>query len=73
MSSYINWLIYLVFEGDLIKIALQVDMNNLPGDCAEYPMEPENREYILSLLPDYYGERGIIVLVEEINDTIIKK
>jgi len=45
---------------------LQVKRDVLPGDCAEYPMEPENRKAIHALLPLHVQTCGPIVAVDEL-------
>ena len=66
MSEYINWLITILCEDTLLRCALQVRRDALPGDCAEYPMEPENRQVIHALLPPHVRTCGPIVAVEDL-------
>lgn len=54
MNDEINWLVTVLNHNQLLKCALQVKRDALPGDCAEYPMMPENREVIHDL-PDGAG------------------
>ncbi len=41
-------------------------MANLPEDCLDYPMEPENRQIIHALLPEHVRDVGPIVEIVEI-------
>ena len=53
-------------EETILECALKIKRNMLSDDCVAYPMEPENREYLHSLLPSYVRENGPIIKVEEI-------
>ena len=66
MGDDINWLITVLYNDTLLRCALQVKRDALPGDCAEYPMEPENRKAIHALLPLHVQTCGPIVAVEEL-------
>ena len=66
MNDELNWLITVLYGDTLLRCALQVKRNALPGDCAEYPMEPENRKAIHALLPLHVQSCGPIVAVEEL-------
>lgn len=66
MNDKICWLITVLYQGTLLKCALSVLRTKISDDCAEYPMEPENREIIYNLLPEHVRECGPIVAVEEI-------
>jgi len=61
MSSEVCFLITLIYGDTLIKCALKVDGDKLGGDVFECPMEPENREYLHSLLPLHVKSCGPIV------------
>lgn len=66
MSPYITFLITVLYDDSLLRCALKVDRNALPGDCAEYPLEPENRAHLHGLLPLHVRNCGPIVEVEQI-------
>lgn len=66
MSDNINWLITILYGNTLLRCALQVDRKTLTGDCAEYPMEPENRRAIHKLLPTHVQSCGPIVAIDEL-------
>ncbi len=66
MGKDVCFLITILYENELLKCALKVDQNELSGDCAEYPMEPENREILHNLLPMHVKECGPIVAVESL-------
>ena len=66
MPDYICFLITILYEGTLMRCALRVPKSKISGDCAEYPLEPENREQLHALLPEHVRECGPIVDVEEI-------
>ena len=71
MGDELNWLVTVLYDGQLLKCALQAKRDVLPGDCGEYPMEPENREAIHALLPLHVRNCGPIVDVEPIFDVHI--
>ena len=66
MSDDINWLITILYGDVLLTCALQVKRSVLSGDCAEYPMEPENRKMIHALLPMHVQSCGPIVAVDDL-------
>jgi hypothetical protein len=66
MGDDINWLVTVLYHDQLMKCALQVRSDMLPGDCAEYPMESENRKAIHALLPLHVRSCGPIVAVDTI-------
>lgn len=66
MGDDINWLVTVLYGDTLLQCALQVKRDALPGDCAEYPMEPENRKAIHALLPLHVQTCGPIVAVDEL-------
>ncbi len=66
MGSDICFLITILYGDELLRCALKVDRNKLSGDCAEYPMEPENREMLHNLLPLHVKNSGPIVAIEEV-------
>jgi len=45
-----------------------INPDNLPADVVDYPLEPENKEILLSLLPEH--ARGIILDVEHIFEVV---
>jgi len=66
MSNYINWLITVLYNDELLKCALQVKRGVLSIDCELYPMEQENREKIHTLLPLHVKNCGPIVAIEDL-------
>ena len=66
MGSTVSWLITILHGDQLLKCALKVERDDLPGDCYEYPMEPENRAHIHGLLPMHVRSIGPIVNVEDL-------
>ena len=68
MDGSVSFLVIVLdrVSSQLLKCALKVKENDLSGDCAEFPMEPENRAMIHSLLPLHVQECGPIVGVEHI-------
>lgn len=70
MGEHIYFLIFVYYEeGEcLLECALKVRRDSLPGDCAKYPMEPENREHLHSLLPLHVSSSGPIVEVKTLFD-----
>ena len=68
MGSDICFLITVLYEaaGTTLDCALKVDRDSLPGDCAEYPMEPENRKHLHSLLPLHVRNSGPVIKVERL-------
>ena len=73
MSNLIHFLLKLLNSSNntLVQVVLQIDINRLPGDCIDYPMEADNRELLFSFLPDYIQEIGPIVGVDIIQDVVI--
>ena len=70
MSNYHCFLITLLYGSELVKCALRVSVDDLPGDCIEYPLEPENRGLLHALLPSHVREMGMVVAVEDILDIV---
>jgi hypothetical protein len=66
MGDDINWLVTVLYGDTLLRCALKVKQADLPGDCAEYPMEPENRKAIHALLPMHVQSCGPVGAVEEL-------
>jgi len=68
MTEYICFLITIHYEsaGTTLDCALKVKRDELPGDCAEYPMETENRQHLHGLLPLHVRESGPIIKVEDL-------
>jgi hypothetical protein len=66
MGSDICWLITVLYGTELVQCAMKVERDALPGDCAEYPMEPENRKAIHALMPLHVQSCGPIVAVDRL-------
>ncbi|MFA5378113.1 MAG: hypothetical protein WC455_20340 [Dehalococcoidia bacterium] len=64
MNDEINLLVTILYNDTLLRVALKC--KDLPGDCAKYPMEPENRKTIHALLPLHVRSCGPIVDVEDL-------
>jgi hypothetical protein len=62
LESDISWIITLLCGETVERFAFKVDANKLPGDCAVYPMEPENRAAIHAMLPNYMKRRGVKII-----------
>lgn len=60
MDEMTNWLVYLLWEEQFVKIAVSVYPNALTEDQKEYFMEPENQKVIISKLPPMYAEAKIL-------------
>ncbi len=75
MNDYISFLITLLRDFtdygrgySLTKCALRVKRDQIPQDCVDYPLEPENAEALHRLLPLHLGSIGPILEVEVISD-----
>ncbi len=68
MSPYSCFLIGVVIDGLLHRVALKVKSDLLKGDCREFPMEPENRAQLAKFLP---SDMQVIVSVESIIDCYV--
>lgn len=68
MNNDICFLITVLYQsaGTTIDCAIKINRDKLTGDCAEYPMEPENRKKLHSILPMHVRSCGPIIKVEEI-------
>ena len=71
MSDYVCLLITILYEDSddvqtLLQCALKVKRDTLNAEVYIYPMEPEYRKILHSLLPLHVRNRGPIVDVEEI-------
>lgn len=51
MSEYACFLLTLLYENRILKVALKIRRDLLKGDCFEFPMEPENIKQLESFLP----------------------
>lgn len=70
MDPDVNWLLTLCDGDTTIKVAIGLTTDMLPESCFEFPMEPESREALHSILPDHCKEFGKIVAVEKIFDVL---
>ena len=66
LGSEICFLITILYNNELLRCALKVQRDKLPGDCSEHPMEPENRAVLHAMLPDHVKYSGPIVDIESI-------
>lgn len=69
MTNDIVFLISITNGDFLYRVALKIKRDML-GDAAEYPLEPENKEKIMKLLPLHVRSCGKIVEVEEIFEVV---
>lgn len=72
MDNNLNFIITLSDVQSLIRVAIKLHPDDLEGDAAQYPLEPENRKQFKSLLPSHCSSFGEIVEVSQIFDIIIK-
>lgn len=67
MPDYFCFLIsILTQEMTIIECALRIPKSKITEDCAKYPLEPENRVILHSLLPEHAQDCGSIIDVKEI-------
>lgn len=73
MSDYVCFLLTMYSEADdcVYDVAFRVKHDKINDDVFAYPMEPENREVLASLLPDYLTESARIVGVLRIYDVVV--
>lgn len=64
MGTRIYFLITFVCLSRLRRVALSVEGDSLRGDCAQYPMEPENISQLRGLLPPEFARLAIVEVVE---------
>jgi len=64
MGDDTNWLVTVLYEDGLLKCALKVERDDRTEECALYPMEKENREFLHALLPLHVRSCGPIGAVE---------
>lgn len=72
MGDEISWLVTVLYGDQLLRCALKVNVKDLPHGAIEYPMEPEHRELIHSLLPMHVQSCGPVVEVENLFEIHIK-
>jgi len=71
MADTICFLITLLYRDELLRCSIKVKKSQLDGDCAEYPMEPENRKQLWELLPQHVRECGnTVVEVTELFEVV---
>jgi len=66
MGEHICFLISILYNDHLLKVALKIHRDSLTGDMQEFYMEPENREKFHAMLPDHVRSCGPIVAMEEL-------
>jgi len=66
MGNETCFLITILADDQLLRCALRIPNEEIPGDVGEYPMEPENKLFLHSMLPDYVRKWGPVVAVENI-------
>lgn len=74
MSNYVTFLITLFYasEETAVEVVLKTRSDALEGDCADYPMEPENKAQIHALLPEHVRSIGPIIGVRRIFELTIR-
>lgn len=73
MNDEICWLITLLYNNQLLRVALKVKQIHVTEDMVKFPLEPENLKLIHRLLPSDLKEYGPIVQVEEIFDIHVRE
>ena len=73
MNKEKTLILTMINHDRLLKVCLHIKepQKTLKGDCLEYPMEPENKEQLYNLLPDFC-KVGTIVEIEEIFSSVDK-
>lgn len=68
MGQRVSYLVTILHGDSLLRCAIKVAASLIPRDIAEYPLEPESRLFIWSLLPLHMREAGPIVHIEPLFD-----
>lgn len=72
MDPSICLLVTVLDHGTLVRCAIKIpDVNEVPSSVIDYPLEPESRTYIHSLLPRDIANCGPVVNVETIEEVHI--
>ncbi len=66
MSPYRCLLITLSNGAYLLRCALKIHVDRVKDDVLRNPLEPENKEILMTFLPLHVREHGDIVEVDEI-------
>lgn len=66
MSNYIGLLVTVLYNNELLKCALSVNMNKVSAEIWMWPDKEENKVAIRKLLPEHVRSCGPVVEVEEI-------
>lgn len=66
MSDYLCYLVSILYEGSLIRAAIQIPNAMLTMDERDYPMEHEARTKIHSMLPLHVRSCGPIVDITDL-------
>ena len=66
MSNYVCMIITMLYGDELLKVALNVCRDDWESDVFNYPMEPENRETLLKMLPEYCAVGPIVAVDMEL-------
>jgi hypothetical protein len=71
MGTYNTFLISISTGEYLLKVALRVNSSFFKSpDVWQYPMEPENKEVFMRLLPSHCRSAGSIVEIEPIFELV---
>jgi len=74
MNPFITFIVSILYNNSLIECALKFPRDEVDESVIEYPMEPESRDVLHSMLPIHVASCGPIVGVKEIFDShVIKK
>jgi len=68
MNDNINWLVTILYNQELVRIAFQCKPKDLPPHVREHPMAIDSRAIIRNLLPHHIKSCGPIVDIEELFD-----
>lgn len=66
MGSDLSYLITILYQTEIVRVALRINRSQVSEDVFQYPMEPENREILHGFLPEHVRSMGPIVAVEEL-------
>ena len=71
MAREVSFLIAILYELTIVRVALKIDRAKLSSECFMYPMEPENRAELLSHLPQHVRDMGPIINVEDLFEVTV--
>lgn len=71
MGDDVNWIISILYQNQLLKLAVKFSSGVLSDDQIENYFEPENKEAIRNTLPNHLKNLGPIVDIYPIFDVYI--